>query len=281
MHPFTLSRRQLLAATSMVPLQAAGGVKVIDAHAHLFHHSRPSWREDERKLIHAADKLKIDVLCCSVLPPDRPMTLEGCIESNRMAWEGAKRFARRILPYCTINPGYGKAALDEVRRCIHDRGFIGIKLYNDYRTDEPVYWPLTELAIELRVPMLQHSGHTTWLPAPQPRISDAAHIAALAARYPEAMIICAHIAGGGDWEWTAKALRHAKSVYLDLSGSNIDEGTVELAHRILGPERLLFACDMSMTASVGRIRGAAIPEDARRKILGANMQHILDRRSKA
>jgi predicted TIM-barrel fold metal-dependent hydrolase len=282
MESFTLSRRALFgAAGAMLPLEAAPAGKVIDAHNHLFHHSRQSWREDERKLIEAADKLHIDQLCCSVLPPERPMTLEGCKESNVMVLEGAKRFPGRILPYCTINPGYGKAALEEVRRCVEDRGFIGVKLYNDYRTTEPVYWPLVELCIELRIPMLQHAGHTTWLPSPQPRISDGGHIAELAARYPEAIIICAHIAGGGDWEWTAKSLRHARSVYLDISGSNIDEGTVELATRILGADRLLFACDMSMTASVGRIRGAEISEADRAKILGANMQRILDRRSKA
>jgi len=282
MNSASLSRRELFgSAGAILPLQAAPAAKVIDAHSHLFHHGRPSWKEDERKLIDAADKLHIDQLCCSVLPPERPMTLEGCQESNRMAWEGAQRFPGRILPYCTTNPGYGRASLDEIRRCVEDRGFIGVKLYNDYRVTEPVYWPMVELAIELRIPLLQHAGHTTWLPSPQPRISDGGHIAELAARYPEAIIICAHIAGGGDWEWTAKALRNARSVYLDISGSNIDEGTVEMATRILGADRLLFACDMSMTASVGRIRGADISETDRIKILGTNMQRILDLRRKA
>jgi hypothetical protein len=33
-----------------------------------------------------------------------------------------------------------------------------------------------------------------------------------------------------------------------------------------------------MTASMGRIRGAEIREEDRKKILGGNMQRILDRR---
>jgi predicted TIM-barrel fold metal-dependent hydrolase len=57
-----------------------------------------------------------------------------------------------------------------------------------------------------------------------------------------------------------------------------DEGTVEFAVRTLGADRVLFACDLSMTASVGRVRGADITEADRRKIFGANMQRILDRR---
>ena len=68
------------------------------------------------------------------------------------------------------------------------------------------------------------------------------------------------------------------SVYLDVAGSVIDDGTVEVALATLGADRLLFACDMSMTASVGRIRGAEIREEDRKKILGANMRRILNRR---
>jgi predicted TIM-barrel fold metal-dependent hydrolase len=92
------------------------------------------------------------------------------------------------------------------------------------------------------------------------------------------MLICAHICGGGDWEWTIRALRHAPGVYLDLSGSVTDDGVVELAARMLGTERLLFGCDMSMTASVGRLRGADLAPADRRKILGQNMARLLARR---
>jgi predicted TIM-barrel fold metal-dependent hydrolase len=94
------------------------------------------------------------------------------------------------------------------------------------------------------------------------------------------MIICAHICGGGDWEWTIKALRDAPTVYLDTSGSVVDDGVVEMAVRLLGADRLLFACDMSLTASVGRMRSAELSEEDRRKILGGNMQRILNRRAR-
>lgn len=288
MSPAALRRRDLffaaggLAAGQGAPLQGASlrsyGVKVIDAHDHLHHRGRPTWREDDKKLIDAADRLGIDQLCCSILPPERPTTLEGFRECNRWMAEALERFPSRVLGYVFVNPGYTREALEEVRRYVGDHGFIGIKLYNDHRADEPVLWPLVELAIELGVPILHHAGHTRWLPQPQPRISDAGHLSVLARRYPEATIICAHIAGGGDWEWTIKALRATPSLYLDLSGSVIDEGVVEMAVEELGAERLLFACDMSFTASVGRIRGAQITEEARRKILGENMQKILGRR---
>ncbi|MCW5977829.1 MAG: amidohydrolase family protein [Bryobacteraceae bacterium] len=261
------------------PLPA--GVKVIDAHDHLFHHSRRDWQEADRSMIEAADILGIDQLCCSILPPERPTRLESFRECNKWLLEAMGRFPGRILGYCFVNPGYTKEALEEVRRYVEDHGFIGVKLYNDYRADEPVVRPLVELTIRLGVPILHHGGHTSWLDTPQPRISDGSHMAALAGQYPEATLIHAHIGGGGDWEWTVKSLRHAKNVYLDLSGSVIDEGTVEMAARVLGVRRLLFACDLSMTASVGRIRGADLSEEDKRLILGDNMRGILDRRRAA
>jgi predicted TIM-barrel fold metal-dependent hydrolase len=278
-----ISRRRALqhiglAYSAMAQQASAAGGTVIDAHNHLQHHGRRDWAETDRKLIDSADKLGINQLCCSILPPERPTRLESFYDCNRWLEEALKRYPGRILGYCFVNPGYTRQALREIRRCVEDRGFIGIKLYNDYRATEPVVFPIVELAIELRVPILHHAGHVSWLSEAQPRISDGGNLAELGRRYPEAMLICAHIGGGGDWEWTIKALRDSPTVYLDTSGSVIDDGVVEMAARVLGPDRLLFACDMSMTASVGRMRAAELSPSDKQKIMGGNMLRILARR---
>ena len=257
---------------------AGAAANVIDAHNHLNHRSRPDWQQADRRVVDVADKLGIEQLCCSILPPQRPATPESFRECNQWMAEGMRRFPGRVLGYCFVNPGHGREAVDEVRRRVEDDGFIGVKLYNDYRATEPVVFPIIELAIQLRVPVLHHAGHASWVSPPQPRISDGGHLAELGRRYPEAMLICAHVCGGGDWEWTIKALRKAPTVYLDTSGSVIDDGVVEMAASVLGPERLLFACDLSLVASVGRMRGAELSEADKAKILGTNMQRILSRR---
>jgi predicted TIM-barrel fold metal-dependent hydrolase len=249
--------------------------KVIDCHAHLNHRSRATWEADDRKLIEAADKLGIGQLCCSTLTPRKPATADGFQECNRWTAEGMRRFPSRVLGYCYVNPGYGPEALEEIRRCIEDRGFIGIKLYNEYTCTEPVVFPIVELAIELGVPILQHALHSHYFVEDQPRMSDGGHLAELARRYPEAMLICAHISGGGDWEWTIKALRHAPNVLLDTSGSATDEGTVEMAAAVVGVDRLVFGCDSSMTAGVGKIRGANLSAQDKQKILSGNMMRLL------
>ena len=95
------------------------------------------------------------------------------------------------------------------------------------------------------------------------------------------MIICAHICGGGDWEWEIKALRNASNIYLDTSGSVVDEGVLEMAEQVLGVDRLLFACDMSFAASIGRMRSAMLSDTDKEKIYSGNMRRILSRRGKS
>ena len=249
---------------------------VIDAHAHLtWRGGGADWEARDRNLIDAADRLGIDKLCCSLLTPARPSYPEAYRQANDWMREGMERFPGRVLGYCYVNPGYTRDALDEVRRRIEDEGFIGVKLYNEYCCNEPVLDPLVELTIELGVPILQHAGYSHYHVEIQPRMSDGVMVAELANRYPEAMIICGHIAGGGDWEWQVKALREAPTALADTSGSVVDEGMIEFAVDALGADRLLFACDMSMTAGIGKLRGAQISDEDRQKILGGNMQRIL------
>jgi predicted TIM-barrel fold metal-dependent hydrolase len=271
----SMAVEQSVAGTSSGPLRNG---KVIDCHAHLNHRSRATWEADDRKLIAAADKLRIDQLCCSILTPHRPATADGFRECNRWTADGMHRFPGRVLGYCYVNPGYGREALEEIRRCIEDREFIGIKLYNEYTCTEPVVFPVVELAIELGVPILHHALHSHYFVEDQPRMTDGGHLAELARRYPEAMLICAHISGGGDWEWTIKAARHAPNVFLDTSGSATDAGTVDMAVAVVGAERVVFGCDSSMTAGVGKIRGADLSAQDKQKILGGNMMKLLRRR---
>ncbi len=251
---------------------------VIDCHAHLTHHRSRNYKQRDDKLIEAADKLGIDRLCCSILTPKRPATLEGFRECNALLVEAIERLGDRVLGYCYVNPGCGQGALDEVRRYVEEHGFIGVKLYNEHVCTEPIVFPLVELTIELGVPILHHAGHGHYPFPGQPNISDGGHLAELGRRYPEARLICAHVGGGGDWEWTIKALRHAPNVYLDTSGSVVDEGIVEMAAEVLGADRLLFGCDMSMTAGVGKIRAARLSHEDKRKILSANMAELLPMR---
>ena len=249
----------------------------IDCHNHL-NGGGVNWGwDDNARLIEAADKLEIDQLCCSV-PIVRGIPTQDEVRAcNDAVLEAMGRWRGRILGYCFVCPGV-PGTLDEIQRCL-DLGMIGIKLYNQYKLWDPLAHPIIERAIEHDVPILMHAGYQ----APeyangQPSISNAADFVRAAREHPEAMFIEAHIGGGGDWEWAIKQLRDAPSVFLDTSGSVVDAGMIDMAHRELGAERLLFGTDMSMEAGVGKVLGAAMPEADRECLFHGNMANILARR---
>ena len=124
-----LTRRSMVTAMAAPVALAAQAPKgpVIDAHNHLNYRTRPNWADEDRKLIEAADKLGIEQLCCSILPPERPTTRKGFQNCNLWLSEAMKRFPNRVLGYCFVNPGYGQVAIDEVRRYVK-RGFRSVKV---------------------------------------------------------------------------------------------------------------------------------------------------------
>jgi predicted TIM-barrel fold metal-dependent hydrolase len=109
----------------------------------------------------------------------------------------------------------------------------------------------------------------------EPLISDGFHIAVLAKQVPTAKIICGHIFGGGDWEWTAKALKDIPSVYIDTSGSVIDDGAIEFIAGQIGTERLLFATDLSIEEGVGKILGCNLSKNVKKAVFSENFHNLL------
>ncbi|NPV48757.1 MAG: amidohydrolase [Armatimonadetes bacterium] len=253
---------------------------VIDAHAHVSwpggtSSEETSWALDQAQ-IDAGDALGIDVFVCSCLAP-RPSTPESFRAANDRMLAAIQRWPGRVWGYCYVNPGYSREALAEIERCLAHDDVVGVKLYNEYFFDDPVLRPVIEKCIELDVPILEHQGRCTDPLPGQPYISDAGHMARVAREYPEAKLIVGHIGGGGDWEWVIKATAEAPTLYADTSGSVVDEGLIEAAVARIGADRLLFACDGSHSAGVGKLRGARISEADRQAIASGNFLRLLGR----
>ena len=254
------------------------GMRKIDCHMHVNGGPRTWGWDSNDRIIEAADRLGISQLCVSI-PITRGMPEhDEVVACNDGVLAAMRRYRGRILGYCFVVPGYPQA-LDEIDRCL-DEGMMGIKLYNQYKIWDPAVCLTIEKAIEARVPILEHAGYPStperW--ALQPNMSHAGDFVRAARKYPEAMLIEGHIGGGGEWEWAILQLRQAPSVYLDTSGSVIDEGMVEMAVRELGADRLLFGTDMTMEGGVGKVLGASLTRAQRERIFWKNLQGILDRR---
>ncbi len=230
-------------------------------------------------VVESADRLGIDEMWISVpIAGGKFSPIDDVRRCNDYVLEAMRQFPDRFIGYCFVIPGY-RESLDEIERCL-DAGMSGIKLYNQYKYSEPVLDPIAEKAIEHSIPILGHAGHVCDMATlhSQPRTSDAADFVALAKRYPEVMLIEGHISGGGDWEWSIRELRDTPNVYLDTSGSNVDDRTIEMCVDMLGAERVLFATDMSMEGCIGKIISAELTDEQFEMIWWKNMQGIRDRR---
>jgi uncharacterized protein len=253
---------------------------MIDVHTHIGLGTDPYPQDRVEAYLARAAELGIAVSWIS-----RPFTGVGLdtagpdvmARGNRMVAEEVARHPRELRGYVFVHPGHRDWSIAEMERWLDQPGMIGIKLYHQYLFDDPILVPIVEAAAGRGAVILLHQGRCTddATRASQPLISDGTHIARLAARVPEARLLCGHIGGGGDWEWTVKALRGSPSVRVDTSGSVVDAGMVEFAVRELGAQRVLFATDMSLEEGVGKVLGAELAEDERTAIFGGNAERLL------
>jgi predicted TIM-barrel fold metal-dependent hydrolase len=247
----------------------------IDVHCHVW--PRSGEEISSRSLVEAGEMLGIKEYWCSAPVTSGYASVDEIRAGNDVILAAMQRYPQQIRGLCFAIPGYYREARAEIERCL-DAGMIGVKLYNQYKISEPAAWPVIELCAERQVPILMHAGHSTdpAARARQPRISHGADFAEVSQRYPQALLIMAHIGGGGDWEWTLRALRGASpNVYVDVSGSNLDDGQVDFAVAELGAERVLFGTDGTMAGSVGKVVGASLTEAQRHLIFWGNAERLL------
>ena len=258
-------------------------MRKFDAHNHVFlfpgRRSKSDWTDPDN-LVDAADVLGIEKLFCS-----RPVTggvmanIELVRDVNDAVLAAMQRHPRRIEGYCFVQPGNGAAALEEIDRCL-DAGMIGVKLYNQFKFSDPAVFPIAEKCIARGIPFLGHSGFLTdpRTLASQPKTSNALDFCALSKRYPELILILGHVNGGGDWEWAIKGLRECANVFVDTSGSVLEDDTIGWCVQALGHERVLFATDATLEGCVGKILSAELTPAQREDIFWRNFQRILERR---
>jgi predicted TIM-barrel fold metal-dependent hydrolase len=135
---------------------------------------------------------------------------------------------------------------------------VGVKLLASRRADDRLLDPIAEVAAEHGLPILHHIWQHRRREWPAQEISDGADLARLAQRHPRARFILAHVAGGGDYAHTWPAVLDTPNIYPDLSGSGVDRGMLDDAVATLGPQRLLWACDITMETGLAKLRALEV-----------------------
>jgi hypothetical protein len=234
---------------------------LVDVHAHFYHARTPraDWRERNASRLAAGARIGISTHVASILgswgltspiyfPSPRDVTAGN---DALLALQRAE--PDRVRGYVCVNPNYTAHARAEIVRCL-DAGMIGIKLAASRRADDPLLDPIAALALQRRVPVLQHIWQHRRRDWPGQEASDAVELCALARRHPDVAFILAHIGGGGDWLHSLRAARDVPNVYVDLSGSGVDGGMLEACLESVGAERLLWGTDLTMDTGWAKLR---------------------------
>lgn len=208
--------------------------------------------------------------------------VESFINHNNMVLNIMKLHPDKFSGSFTFNPVHQKESLEEIKRCV-DQGMVGAKVYYQTKINDPLFYPIIEKMIDLKMIMLMHAeaqlgvgGYRMKYNGNKPsNVSIPDDFVDIAKRYPEAMFQFAHIGGGGDWEYMCKTLANSPNVYVDTSGSNNEEYLIDFAVKTLGEDRLLFGSDNCYYQSVGKVLASKLSEVQKKKIFFDNFNNVL------
>ncbi len=147
------------------------------------------------------------------------------LSSEEIATECAEH-ADVLVPFGSVDPHRGSAAVEQARRLVGEHGVRGFKFHpslQDFAPDDRAFTPLWSALEELGVPALFHTGQNgigAGLPGGRGlklRLSNPLLLDDVAADHPGLTVILAH----PSVPWQAEAISmatHKANVYIDLSG---------------------------------------------------------------
>ncbi|OGU00386.1 MAG: hypothetical protein A2085_02985 [Gemmatimonadetes bacterium GWC2_71_10] len=233
---------------------------LVDVHVHFLHAAsgRADWAEANRQRLEVGARMGITVHIASILgswgrtSPTYFPSPDDVTAGNDAVLE-LMRAHREIKGYVTVNPNFTDHAVREIGTRL-GQGMVGIKLAASRRASDPLLDPVARLAAEHDVPVLQHIWQQRRGEVAGQEISDALDLIALARRHGGVRFILAHIGGGGDWAHSLRALVDVPNILVDLSGSGVDRGMLELCIECVGTDRLLWGTDLTMDTGLAKLR---------------------------
>ncbi|HBN06478.1 MAG TPA: hypothetical protein DD434_11930 [Bacteroidales bacterium] len=244
---------------------------LVDVHAHLW---KGSYEENKKTILRLAEKYHVNRFYISSLGslyPDK----EEIAELNGATCAFIKEHPELISGYCYVNPSL-ENSLETLRRGIEDQGMSGMKLWVATFCDDPRVYPLAEKCIQYGIPILIHSFYKAVHQLKYESLGE--NVARLAARYPEAKILMAHL--GANCYTQLKPVRYLKNVSVDISGSLYRKGEVDYAVKMLGVRRGLFGSDApeaNFLVSCGQVEESCLSEREKALIYGGNAVRLFDR----
>ena len=260
-----------------------GNVFVADAHTHLFLEPTSVYRRRVRftaeDLVASMDRDGID-LAVVIARPTEHLRIDELRTLHERTAEAIERHAHRLVGFCWAAPRLGVAGVDEVRRCLRDLGYAGIKLHpsqEQFNIDDDEVQPYAACAREYGVPITVHTQLAV-------RGSEPWRMLPLAERFPDVTFVMAHLGGDGGMVQTlaaAKIAAECPNIAVEVSTTVSDPGATYLGPaELLGPERVLFGSDAPLhqaALNLLKLDLVEMPDEWRALISGGNLLRLLRR----
>jgi predicted TIM-barrel fold metal-dependent hydrolase len=202
--------------------------------------------------------------------------------------EQAGEYADVLIPFGSVDPHQGPAAIRRARRLVEEYGVRGFKFHPSlqaFAPDDTAFAPLWSALEELGVPALFHTGQNgigAGLPGGRGiklRYSNPLLLDDVAADFPHLTVILAH----PSVPWQAEAISmatHKANVFIDLSGWRPKYFPAELVRAAGGPLRhkVLFGSDYPLITPerwLADFRELGVPTEYHDDILKGTTARVL------
>jgi predicted TIM-barrel fold metal-dependent hydrolase len=230
------------------------------------------------ELLRRMDRAGIERAVTWLQPPYERGQVE---QGNAYVHQAMRQHPDRILGFGWVDPNLGRErALSEIRRCVEEYGFFGIKLngaQNDFVIDDPVVaLPLVEAIAATGTVLALHVGADAY------ERTHPTRAAALARRFPELRILMIHMGGAAFHDLSRAAIEVALDhPNLTVVGSAVRAIPILTAIKRLGAERVCFGSDTPfelMHVELAKYRAlmdGEVSETDQELVLGGSMAQVL------
>lgn len=193
--------------------------------------------------------------------------------NNRLVQQAIRVYPQRFSGFLGVDP-HQQDVTRAIRKAIEEDGFRGIKMHQwlqSFPTNDPVVFPVMELAAEYQVPVLFHSG--------TPPFTTPSLIADLAVRFPSVPVIIGHMGKTTLFYDCLAALKRIDNLYCDYSGNPLT-AVMEWGIRTIGAHKFLhgsdeFGAGPGLRYGIEQILDMSISNVEKTDILGRNAARLL------
>ena len=238
---------------------------IIDAHAHVGRGRYKSLSPGD--LLDQMDANEVDyaVIC----PVEEQIVLDNRA-GNDAILSAVKAHWHRLIGFAVANPWYGRQAEEELQRALAE-GLRGLKLHpvlQGFSPNDPLVYPLVEVAARAGIPIYVHSGTAHY--------GEPFKVAELARCYPKATFIMGHAGASDFWYDLPRCQQFAPNLLFETSRN----GPANYNHMLLnlGADAIVFGSNLPESLYALELASArdVVTEGADLdKVLGLNMARAL------